>query len=45
MRKMIKINSDETASEQLENEPKELDESIKKELRNSKGKDMAKRQN
>lgn len=38
MRKRIKINSDETASKQLENEAKELDESIKKELKNSKSK-------
>ena len=38
MRKRIKINSDETASKQLENEAKELDESIKKEIKNSKSK-------
>lgn len=43
MSKRIKINSDETESEQLENEAKELDESIKKELRNSKGKILEKR--
>lgn len=36
MRKRIKINSDETASEQLENEAKELDESIKKELKSQR---------
>ena len=38
MRERIKINSDETASEQLNNEAKKLDESIKKELKNSKSK-------
>lgn len=34
----IKMNSGETASEQLNNEAKKLDESIKKELKNSKSK-------
>lgn len=43
MSKRIKINSDETKSEQLENEAKELDESIKKRLRNSQSKVMAER--
>lgn len=43
MSKRIKINSDETKSEQLENEAQERDESIKKELRNSQGKVMAER--
>lgn len=38
MRERIKINGGETASEQLNNEAKKLDESIKKELKNSKSK-------
>lgn len=43
MSKRIKINSNETKSEQLENEAQELDERIKKELGNSQGKVMAER--